>query len=130
MISTLENHIWVTSSKRTKRSDSSWTNLPTRLLWRRPNFKNRQPERNSMSLPRIFIILLRPKLFLEYITHLIHNWNLKHLMSILRRTSKVHSKQTIAGNQPPKKKWIFSENWQKSRSEAKRTWNWQLDEVG
>ena len=72
-ISMPERVTYSTSSRKMKRSESSWKTLPGKLLSKKPNCKSKPPELNSMNLHPISIILHPPKLFLEYIIRHILN---------------------------------------------------------
>ena len=73
MTFTQENLISITLKLKTRKLESNLKILLTKLRLRKLNCKSKQPGQNSMSLLRIYIILLVPKLFLEFTTHLIHN---------------------------------------------------------
>merc|ERR1711937_1079094 len=56
MTFTQGNHIFNTFKPKMKKSENNWKNSPGKLLWRKPNFRNKQREQNSTSWPQIFII--------------------------------------------------------------------------
>lgn len=78
-ISMQERVIFIMFNPKMRRSESNWKNSLGKQLWKKLNFKSKQPGQNSMSWLLIFIIWLQQKLFPVCIILHIRNSSLRHL---------------------------------------------------
>lgn len=128
MISMLEKAICSTLRIRMRKFDNSWKNFLGKPHLKKLSCKNRLLGQNSMSLPPTCITWHQPGQFRVCTIHRTLSWNHKHSMSILKRTCRVRSKQTIIGSQRVKKRLNSSASLAKNNRGKWRRWGWLLDD--